>query len=67
MPIEFKMVIGGGIIIACNLIIEYLKLRKNNGCNGNKHCGDHYKLISHISEVRTDVKWLRENIGKEEK
>lgn len=35
------------------------------GINSNgkaHHCLDHYKIVEHIAEVRTDVKWIRDQM-----
>jgi hypothetical protein len=53
--------IGGTAVLG---IIPYaIKGIIRNGGNGKvNYCVDHYKIVEHIAEVKTDVKWIRKQI-----
>lgn len=61
-----EAVVGGAIAsIFWALGLGISKIRNGKSDNGKvRYCDQHHTIIKHLTEVRTDVRWLCETIKK---
>lgn len=56
-------VISGAVqaVVGCaiGIVVGATTSRRNGKIH---HCPDHFRIVEHITEVRTDVKWIRDQM-----
>lgn len=62
-PEVLGAIIGVGGTLAIGLVGYAIKgFVWSNGNGKAHHCLDHYQIVEHMAEVRTDVKWIRDQM-----